>query len=212
MIDCAQSSGSDIVVGRRANIFTGRIYLSPVFEKDVVGVPLTQTLVFNTLGPCAKLFSRELILSHSIRFGEERRYGEDQPFVARAYLAAEKLSVLASQNFVLNGGDDISLTAVEKNGRNMLATARETLAVIAQHNRFPEFTARFKARAFKEEVLNVARMLVDTGFEDMELLLEMIEILDEHYDAELKRALSGVAVEFFEKFISIINQLDQIDL
>ena len=93
MYDYAVANDSDVLVGKevRRNV---RRHVPPMFATNrpraVVGVdPLLSYLTPH------KMFRREFLAKHGIRFPEGPRRLEDHPFVMKAYFAADVVSVLA---------------------------------------------------------------------------------------------------------------------
>jgi glycosyltransferase involved in cell wall biosynthesis len=95
MHDVAVRTGADIVLGRPASDFRGlnhTIYLRDVTGATLASFPeLTETLTPH------KMFRRELLVCHDIRFPEGRVPLEDQTFVLKAYLRARSIAVLTDR-------------------------------------------------------------------------------------------------------------------
>ncbi|MEO3849494.1 glycosyltransferase family A protein [Streptomyces sp. B8F3] len=98
MTAMADRNGSDVVLGKLVGV-GGRKPPTSMFRRDQPDADLYSSRVFWVLNPM-KLFRRELIERHGLRFPEELRTGEDQVFVTKAYLHAAKISVLASYDCV----------------------------------------------------------------------------------------------------------------
>jgi hypothetical protein len=65
-----------------------------MFSENRSQVTLDDSRIYWALNPM-KLIKRSLLIDNNIRFDESLKRDEDQPFVFRSYLAAEKISVLA---------------------------------------------------------------------------------------------------------------------
>ena len=108
---CADRFGSDVVLGRMAGV-NGRRVPRDVFRHNLERAEIHTSGVLYALTP-AKLFRRELIERHGMRFRDELRIGSDHPFVVEAYLRADKVSVLADYTcyylVAREGGGNISL-------------------------------------------------------------------------------------------------------
>src|SRR5699024_9363055 len=80
--------------------------------------------VFNTLGP-TKLIRRDLIERLGLRFPEDQKVGEDQPFMAAVYLNARKVSVLADRDdyIIRHRTDGGNLTQSKQNALSRLTIA-----------------------------------------------------------------------------------------
>ncbi|MFD0655931.1 glycosyltransferase family 2 protein [Thermocatellispora tengchongensis] len=92
MLAMADRNGSDIVLGKIVG--HGRRAPTTMFHANADRVPLRDSAVYNSLC-CFKLFRREMLEHHRIRFDEELRVGEDIVFTAHAYCHAEVISVVA---------------------------------------------------------------------------------------------------------------------
>lgn len=88
---------SDIVIPKMASL-NGRWVASYVYRSTQVDAPLE--LVFRTLGP-TKLFRRQFLLDHDIRFPVERVRLEDGMFLAKAYQLAWRVSILVDDDYYL---------------------------------------------------------------------------------------------------------------
>ncbi|MEU0845616.1 glycosyltransferase [Streptomyces sp. NPDC005962] len=93
MVAMADQNGTDVVLGRMASP-TGRGVPRAVFRHNQLRTDALDSQAYSTLGPW-KLFRRSLIERFHLRFPEDCRTGEDQPFTAAAYLNASGISVVA---------------------------------------------------------------------------------------------------------------------
>jgi glycosyltransferase involved in cell wall biosynthesis len=92
-IDFATKNNSDVVVPRLKSL-DGRGVPRGMFSENRSQVTLENSRIYWALNPM-KLIKRSLLMDNDIRFDESLKRDEDQPFVFRSYLAAEKISVLA---------------------------------------------------------------------------------------------------------------------
>jgi glycosyltransferase involved in cell wall biosynthesis len=92
-IDFATKNDSDVVVLRLKSL-DGRGVPRGMFSENQSQVTLEDSRIYWALNPM-KLIKRSLLIENNIRFDESLKRDEDQPFVFRSYLAAEKISVLA---------------------------------------------------------------------------------------------------------------------
>lgn len=92
MLAMAERNGSDIVLGK----VVGHDRRAPVsmFRQSADRVVLGDSAVYNSLS-CFKLFRREMLERHVIRFDEALLVGEDVFFTAHAYCHAAVISVVA---------------------------------------------------------------------------------------------------------------------
>jgi poly(ribitol-phosphate) beta-N-acetylglucosaminyltransferase len=97
LVEMADTNDSDVVLGKIVGV-GGRRAPRTMFERDQPSAGLFTSRVYWTLSPM-KLFRREMIERVGLRF-PLLAWGEDQPFVAEAYLNARNISVLASYECV----------------------------------------------------------------------------------------------------------------
>ncbi|SFK33341.1 Glycosyltransferase involved in cell wall bisynthesis [Streptosporangium canum] len=92
MLAMADRNDSDIVLGK----IVGHDRRAPVsmFRQSAERAPLGESAVYNSLS-CFKLFRREMLERHTIRFDETLVVGEDVVFTAHAYCHAAVISVVA---------------------------------------------------------------------------------------------------------------------
>ncbi|MFD5848136.1 glycosyltransferase family 2 protein [Streptomyces chartreusis] len=94
MVAMAEKNGTDVVLGKMVGV-GGREAPASMFRRDQPKTDVFSSRVYWTLNPM-KLFRRDLLERHGLRFPEDLSIGEDQLFVGRAYLNAAGISVLAS--------------------------------------------------------------------------------------------------------------------
>ena len=92
-VNFATKNNSDVVVPRLKSL-DGRGVPRGMFSKTRSQVTLDDSRIYWALNPM-KLIKRSLLIDNNIRFDESLKRDEDQPFIFRSYLAAEKISVLA---------------------------------------------------------------------------------------------------------------------
>ncbi|MEV0633376.1 glycosyltransferase family 2 protein [Streptomyces sp. NPDC050619] len=93
MVAMAEANGTDVVLGKMVGV-GGRTPPASMFRRDQPRTDVFSSRVYWTLNPM-KLFRRDLLERHRLRFPTDLPTGEDQPFVASAYLHASGISVLA---------------------------------------------------------------------------------------------------------------------
>jgi len=94
MVAMADENSADIVLGRLESA-GGRPVPRRMFTHDQPLTDVFSSQVYWALN-AIKLFRREFIEREQLRFDEDLACGDDQPFVAAAYLATSRISVLAS--------------------------------------------------------------------------------------------------------------------
>ncbi|MFI8187338.1 glycosyltransferase [Streptomyces sp. NPDC085946] len=93
MVAMAEDNGTDIVLGKMVGV-GGREAPTSMFRRNQPKTDVFSSRVYWTLNPM-KLFRRALLERLELRFPTDLKIGEDQLFVAPAYLHATGISVLA---------------------------------------------------------------------------------------------------------------------
>src|SRR5690625_4072489 len=114
MVDVAITEDSDVVLGKISSTDRRRVPTS-MFKRTVLDAHLIEDRVFNTLGS-TKLIRRDIIERLHLRFPTDQTVGEDEPFMAAAYLNARKISVLADMDYyiVQYRGDGANMTLAKQ--------------------------------------------------------------------------------------------------
>ncbi|WP_302852299.1 glycosyltransferase [Streptomyces sp. TRM64462] len=110
MVTCADTHGSDVVVGKMVGT-NGRYVHQALFKKSDPDISLYDSALPFTLAN-TKLFRRDLVEEHKLRFPEDLPVGSDQPFTIEACVRAKKISVLADYTFyyAVKRGDASNIT------------------------------------------------------------------------------------------------------
>nr|WP_055505041.1 glycosyltransferase family 2 protein [Nonomuraea pusilla] len=95
MVAMADRNGSDIVLGKIVG--HGRRAPMSMFQRNAERVTLADSAVYNSLS-CFKLFRRDMLERHRIRFAEGLLVGEDIHFTVHAYCHAGVISVVADHD------------------------------------------------------------------------------------------------------------------
>jgi hypothetical protein len=115
MVAAADEWGSDVLVGKMKGV-NGREVRQDLFAENRPDVDLFDSPLPWLLSNC-KLFRRELVEKHKLRFPENMRIGSDQPFTIEACVRAERISVLADYTcyyaMLRDDGGNITQGAVE---------------------------------------------------------------------------------------------------
>lgn len=88
----ADESGADVVVGKLASDFRGIWH--PLFRETVTGKTLATYPLIQNLTVC-KMFRRDFLAEHHVRFPEGPRYIEDQQICVQAYAHARSVAVVS---------------------------------------------------------------------------------------------------------------------
>lgn len=125
MVAMADRVGSEVVLGK-VTALGGRSVRGAVYAATREDADLITDHVMETLAPW-KLFSRELVDRLRLRFLTGLKVAEDQPFVARAYLNATRISICADREYY-------HLRAREDGGNatSTTRTPRQLVGVFAQ--------------------------------------------------------------------------------
>jgi glycosyltransferase involved in cell wall biosynthesis len=131
LVTAADAYGSDVVLGRVVGVHSRHIY-QDVFARtepdlDLFDSPLPRSLA-NT-----KLFRRELLEAHGIRYLEDMPIGSDLPFTLAACYHAKRISVLADYDFyyAVRRFSATNITYLSKHALR-LRTAERVMAFVAE--------------------------------------------------------------------------------
>ncbi|MGW1813036.1 glycosyltransferase family 2 protein [Streptomyces sp. NPDC002125] len=110
MVACADEHGSDVVVGKMVGT-NGRYVHQKLYAESNPDVSLYESALPYTLAN-TKLFRRDLVEKHKLRFPEDMPVGSDQPFTIEACVRARKISVLADYTYyyAVKRGDASNIT------------------------------------------------------------------------------------------------------
>lgn len=97
MVACADKHESDVVIGKMAGT-NGRYVHQALFKKSDPDISMFDSALPYTLAN-TKLFRRELVEKHKLRFPEDLPVGSDMPFTIEACVKARKISVLADYTY-----------------------------------------------------------------------------------------------------------------
>src|SRR5699024_3219371 len=194
LVKVAESEGSDVVLGKGEGI-NGRVVPGPVFRATRLNADLIDDNVYRTLSPW-KLFRKSLIDDGEIRFLETISVGEDQPFVARAYLRAKKISVLADRPYarLRARGDGTNVTSSARSLRDLLELAEAVIAVLAAESEPGRIRDGFLARPVKRQLrpLLQPQLLDLPDSEQLALLVALGDLLRPYYNDVVAGHLSGL--------------------
>ncbi|MEU3945511.1 glycosyltransferase [Streptomyces sp. NPDC029526] len=110
LVAYADAHGSDVVAGRMAGT-NGRYVHQALYKENAPDVRLDGSALPFTLSN-TKLFRRELVEQHKLRFPEHLPVGSDQPFTIEACVRARRISVLADYTcyYAVRRGDAGNIT------------------------------------------------------------------------------------------------------
>jgi len=194
LVRVAESEGSDVVLGKGEGV-NGRVVPGPVFRATKLDADLIDDSVYRTLSPW-KLFRHSLIESKQIRFSETMRIGEDQPFVARAYLNAEKISVLSDRPYArLRRRDDgTNVTSTSRSVHDYMELAHAIVGVIVSESEPGRIRDGMLARPLKRTLNPVlrARLLRLPNAEQSEVVRSISKLVGPYYTEDVAQHLTGL--------------------
>ncbi|HEX5597173.1 MAG TPA: glycosyltransferase family 2 protein [Micromonosporaceae bacterium] len=97
LVAAADRYGSDVVLGKTVGVNSRHIYQA-VFARTEAEIGLFDSALPWSLSN-TKLFRRELIERHKLRYPEDMPVGSDQPFTIEACYRAKRISVLADYDY-----------------------------------------------------------------------------------------------------------------
>ncbi|WP_411115928.1 glycosyltransferase family 2 protein [Streptomyces sp. 058-1L] len=124
MVACADANESDVVIGKMVGT-NGRYVHQKLYTGDRPEVSLYDSELPYTLAN-TKLFRRELVETHGLRFPEDLPVGSDQPFTIEACVRARKISVLSDYTYyyAVKRGDASNITYRANHLARLRCTAR----------------------------------------------------------------------------------------
>ncbi|WP_407705934.1 glycosyltransferase family 2 protein [Streptomyces yaizuensis] len=124
LVAFADEHGSDVVIGRMTGV-GGRYVHQALFRRSATDIGFSDSALPFTLSN-AKLFRRELLERHRLRFPEDLPVGSDQPFTIAACVHARRISVLADYPYyyAVKRGDSGNITYTAGDPEKLRCTAR----------------------------------------------------------------------------------------
>jgi hypothetical protein len=170
----ARLDAADIVIGKVVG--HGKYVPRELFRENLHAVPFESVKLLGLLTP-HKLFRRDLLVAHGIRFPEGRRRLEDHMFVVHAYFHAAGISVLADRPcyhwMLRDRSQNASYRELEPEG--YYDNVREVLDLVCEHAEPGPFRdsllthwyrgkmlGRVGGRSFSRRDDALSRRLVDT--------------------------------------------------
>ncbi|GAA3634213.1 hypothetical protein GCM10022236_40960 [Microlunatus ginsengisoli] len=147
----AVENGSDIVLGKMAGI--GRPVPRVVFKQTRAIATLADTPLMDSL-TVHKLFRRQFLRDHDIRFAEGRRRLEDHLFVTQAYLDADVISVYADQVCYFHARWPSNASAQPPHWASYFTNLEEAVGVVERRTEPGPFRDRLLTRWLRVEMVN----------------------------------------------------------
>lgn len=193
MLGMANENGTEIVLGKMKGI-NGRGVPRSMFKHDQPRTDIMNSRVVWTL-MATKMFSRDLIDRTELRFPENLSYAADQPFSINAYLDADGISVVASEDiFIVRDRGDGTNRVVEATTSDRVKVLDAVFTLVT--DRLPPDDERRELllrRQFDFDVMYMLRDLPRTRERERDALLrEAADILRPHFSEKIASALHPV--------------------
>ena len=195
MVSVADANSSDIVLGRIVG--HGRRAPVSMFQHNADRVSLGDSPVYNSLS-CFKLFRRELLERHRIRFGEGMLVGEDILFSVHAYCHAGPISIVADYDCYhlvsRPDGSSIMQQAGSRDPLAWLAMIKEPIRLMARHVEPGPLRDHLLRRHFRLDVFTQlgTPFLESDDVRRKEIAREVAAIVDEWYTPGVHERLNTI--------------------
>ncbi|GHE30848.1 hypothetical protein GCM10017673_37010 [Streptosporangium violaceochromogenes] len=181
MLAMADRNGSDMVLGK----IVGHDRRAPasMFRRSAERVDLGASAVYNSLS-CFKLFRREMLERHAVRFDETLLVGEDVFFTTHAYCHAEVISVVADYDcYHLVARSDGSSIMQRPGSRDPVAWLRmikRPIELMVGHIRPGALRDHLLRRHFRMDAFgNLGRPFLEAGeVQRKEIVAEVADMCD----------------------------------
>lgn len=152
MTDYAKEFGSDIVIGRYAGHHRG--VAKVLFDKNYPDATLETAPLIDSLTP-HKMFRKQFLQEHDLRFPEGKRRLEDHVFVVRAYFLAKRISVLSDYHCYFHvRRDDLGNAAYQRiDPASYYGYVREVIDIVYAHTEPGRLRDRCLRRTLRVEML-----------------------------------------------------------
>ncbi|MEV4298590.1 glycosyltransferase family 2 protein [Microbispora rosea] len=181
LVAAADRNGADVVVGRIAGARQG-------LRESADRASLTA--VYDDLS-CFKLFRRDFLDRHAIRFDEAQRRGEDMTFTVHAYCHARVISVVADGDcYHAEGGGEASA----RDPLGWLRVVRTPIEVMARHVPPGPLRDRLLLRHLRRDVLAQLGVpfLAACEAEREKIAVEVADICGQWLTPGVRAGLDGV--------------------
>jgi glycosyltransferase involved in cell wall biosynthesis len=189
----ATENGSD-VVGKEVRR-SGKWHASPVFDKNRPRATLEKDPILGILTP-HKMFRREFLNKHGLRFFEGPRRMEDHPFVVEAFFLADVISVLSDYPvYYWNRRPDRGNAGARPfDWADYYVYMRDVLDVVKRHTEPGDFRDRLLSFWYDSKGLGVlARNLPRKPRDEMRRHFDALrELAEERFPPSVDKHLHGV--------------------
>ncbi len=193
MIAMADRDRADVLTGKVVG--QGKHVARAIFRANRSGVTLAWRPLTSLLTP-HKLFRRDFLVEHGIRFPEGHYRLEDHAFVLRAYFAARSISILADYpcyHWVLRD-TEVNASTQRFDAADYFGRVREILDIVEEHTEPGELRDRLQLTWY------TSKMLARVGG-------TQFVVRPADYREELYREIRALALERFgERFDPLLSQ------
>lgn len=190
----ATENGSDVVVGKEVRR-PGTWYLGPIFYKNRPRATLENDPILGILTP-HKMFRRDFLNKHHIRFFEGPRRMEDHPFVVEAFFLAEVISVLSDYPvyYWKRRADKGNAGARPFDWANYYVYMRDVLNVVERHTEPGDFRDRLLSFWYDSKGLGiVSRSVPNRSREEVRRHFDALrDLAEERFPPSVDNHLGGV--------------------
>lgn len=189
----AKENGSDVVVGKEVRR-SGQWHASVVFDGNLPRATLGEDPILEILTP-HKMFRREFLNKHRLRFLEGPRRLEDHPFVVEAFFLADVISVLADYPvYYWNRRPDRGNAAARSfDWTDYYVYLRDVLDVVERHTEPGDFRDRLLSFWYDKKGLNAfANYLPRTSPDEMRRHFDALrDLAEERFPPSVDKHLHG---------------------
>ncbi|MGW0552308.1 glycosyltransferase [Streptomyces altiplanensis] len=133
MLAAAEKNRTDVVLGKMVGV-NGRGAPASMFLRNQPRTDVFSSRVYWALNPL-KLFRRDLLERHKLRFPTGYKVCEDQFFTALAYLNADGISVVADYEclYIVKRDDGGNITLTTRGSQQRIQTLRMMVDLVEEH-------------------------------------------------------------------------------
>jgi poly(ribitol-phosphate) beta-N-acetylglucosaminyltransferase len=190
----AQENGSDVVIGKEVRR-SGKWHVGPIFDRNRPRATLEKDPILGILTP-HKMFRREFLNKHQLRFFEGPRRMEDHPFVVESFFLADVVSVLADYPvyFWNRRPDKGNAGARPFDWADYYVYMRDVLDVVERHTRPGDFRDRLLSFWYDSKGLGIlARNAPRKPREEVRRHFDALrELAEERFPPSVDAHLHGV--------------------
>lgn len=195
MVAMAEKNNTDIVLGKMVGV-GGRGMPASMFKRNQPKTDVFNSRVYWTLSPL-KLFRRELLERHKLRFATGLPVGEDQPFTALAYLHASGVSVIADYDCLFctlrDDGGNVTTRTVGAEPRLQFLSAMVDLLLENVPFGIGRDHLAHRHLTVEVQVLLKGCLVHEARSEQVKTLARMAEIIDRVWHDGMNDQLSAMA-------------------